>query len=185
MNKLSILMEVLLSNDIKANEQILFDIIPELKNEKDFAQNSVWHDKDVWNHTIATIEACNMDFLDRLTLLLHDIGKPFSYQDDENGIRHFVNHANVSSKMAKPILKHLEIDNNAIDEIIWLIDNHASKVNIKDIIDEDIDKYLHLLKIQICDAKGYEHNHSLDMIVELVLKDEELRDRKKNIAHGR
>ena len=28
----------------------------------------------------------------RLALLLHDIGKPFSYQDDESG-RHFKNHA--------------------------------------------------------------------------------------------
>ena len=43
----------------------------------------------------------------RLCLLLHDIGKPFSYQGEE--VRHFRNHAAVSANMSKIILKRLDL----------------------------------------------------------------------------
>ncbi len=42
----------------------------------------------------------------RLVLLLHDIGKPFSFK--EGKARHYYNHAKVSRDISKRILKRLE-----------------------------------------------------------------------------
>ena len=86
------LYEYLLSDDISLYEEEIFKMIPELRYEKGFDQKSEWHEFDVWNHTLATILACDNNKGDRLVLLLHDIGKPFSYQDDKD-VRHFKNHA--------------------------------------------------------------------------------------------
>ena len=44
------------------------------------------HHLDVWNHTLLALSYSPKDFDIRLVLLLHDIGKPHSYQDEE--IRH-------------------------------------------------------------------------------------------------
>ena len=66
----------------------IFEIIPELKYEDGFDQKSSWHIYDVWKHTEVALSNSNYDFEERLALLLHDIGKPFSYQDDGE-TRHF------------------------------------------------------------------------------------------------
>ena len=49
--------------------------MPKLKYEKGFKQKSEWRSYDVWNHTLATINACDNIVEDRLILLLHDIEK--------------------------------------------------------------------------------------------------------------
>ena len=108
MNVLDKIYDYLLSDNIQLYENELFEIIPELKYEKNFEQRSEWHCFDVWGHTIATINACDNNVEDRLVMLLHDIGKPFSYQEDGN-IRHFKGHAQKSAEMSKKILDRLNI----------------------------------------------------------------------------
>ena len=48
--------DILMSNDvekkIREDEDFIFEIIPELKNEKEFHQKNKYHCYDVWNHTI-------------------------------------------------------------------------------------------------------------------------------------
>ena len=70
-----------------------------------FEHNHPHHHLDVWNHTLYALSLSENNFDIRLSLLLHDIGKPFSYQDDE--IRHFHNHPYVSFIMSKSILSRL------------------------------------------------------------------------------
>ena len=159
MNVLDKIYDYLLSDNILLYENELFEIIPELKYEKNFEQRSEWHCFDVWGHTIATINACDNNVEDRLVMLLHDIGKPFSYQEDGN-IRHFKGHAQKSAEMAKKILDRLNIPEKNKNTIIKLIDMHSKKINIESINAENSDFYKRLLKIKICDAKGYEEEHS-------------------------
>lgn len=162
MNDLDKLKYYLLCDNISIVENEIFKIIPELRSEKNFEQKSEWHSFDVWNHTLAVINACDKSFEDRLILLLHDIGKPFSFQDEGN-IRHFKNHAKHSANMAKDILKRLNIPEFKIDIMVKLIELHSSKINIEDINKENIEFYRRLLKIQKCDAKGYEKEHSIQI----------------------
>lgn len=166
MNDLDRLKNYLLYDDISKVEGQIFAIIPELKNEKDFEQKSEWHSFDVWNHTLATINACDENFEDRLILLLHDIGKPFSFQEVGN-IRHFKNHAKQSAKMAKDILLRLNIPECKIDVMVNLIELHSSKIKIEDINKDNIEFYKRLLKIQKCDAKGYEKEHAMQIYQQL------------------
>ncbi len=96
-----ILHEILLSNDIvesiNRNMDSLLQIIPEIENMIGFEHKHPHHHLDVWNHTLLALSLSEKDFDIRLCLLLHDIGKPFSYQDEE--VRHFRNHAKVSANM--------------------------------------------------------------------------------------
>lgn len=148
--------QILKSESISVNEEkIIFEIIPELLDEKDFLQNNPWHIYDVWDHTKKVFQNSKPDKEIRLVLLLHDIGKPHSYQDDENGIRHFKGHAQKSAKISKPILKRLGYTEEQINEICFLIANHDKTVQPEVINAGDLEIYKKLLYIQYCDASGY------------------------------
>lgn len=100
-------------------------IIPEIAHSFDFPQNTKWHLYDVYTHTIKSVAlAPKVDYI-RLTLLLHDIGKPFCKKTDENGVDHFKGHALVSADMSKSILKRFKVSNDLYNKIIPLIENHA------------------------------------------------------------
>lgn len=179
LNDLYKLKDYLLYDDISIVEDEIFSIIPELRSEKNFEQKSEWHSFDVWNHTLATINACDANFDDRLILLLHDIGKPFSFQEEGN-IRHFKNHAKLSAKMAKDILLRLNIPECKINVMVKLIELHSSKIEIQTINKYNIEFYKRLLKIQKCDAKGYEKEHSVQIYQQLENTEIELKKFKKN-----
>ena len=163
---INILYNILMHENVCDYEKELFELIPELMYEKGFDQRSEWHIFDVWNHTLATINACDMNYEDRLVMLLHDIGKPFSYQDDGD-IRHFKDHAKKSAIIAKNVLDRTNIDELKKVVILKLIELHASKINTNEINLDNIDFYKRLLKIQTCDAKGYEEEHSKQILNQL------------------
>lgn len=164
--------EILLSKDIykalKENENLIFDIIPELKYEKGFNQKSEWHCYDVWNHTVQALINSDDNIEIRLALLLHDIGKPFSYQE-EGDIRHFKNHAEKSAEISKNILARLKYSE---DEILWLcflIKNHATAIKEENLNENNIEYYKKLLYIQYCDASAYAPMYSKQIIDNLTL----------------
>lgn len=100
--------------------------IPEIHNSIGFDQRSKYHMYTVWEHTaVAVSKACN-DAVIRLALLLHDVGKPFSCQEEGNS-RHFKGHAAVSADMAKKILKRLKYGNFIINRVVTLISHHSDK----------------------------------------------------------
>lgn len=150
------LQEILLSNDvvesINRNMDSLLQIIPEIENMIGFEHKHPHHHLDVWNHTLLALSLSEKDFDIRLCLLLHDIGKPFSYQDEE--VRHFRNHAKVSANMSKIILKRLGFDDEYIKYICYLIEQHDNPISDEQIVN-DYDLCLKLLEIQKCDALAH------------------------------
>ena len=101
---------------INKNMDYILDIIPEIKYMIGFDQNHPDHHLDVWEHTLCALSMSEKDFEIRLSLLLHDIGKPFSYQDGE--VRHFRGHQRVSSDMSRIILKRLGYSKEFVDKIL-------------------------------------------------------------------
>lgn len=156
------LYNILLSDDvvtaINDNLDVVLNLIPELKKIIGFDHRHPHHHLDVWNHTLLALNYSPKDFFIRMVLLLHDIGKSYVYQDEE--VRHFRGHAKVSSNMSRTILNRLNFDDDYIDKICYLIENHDTKITDEQIKD-NYDLCLKLLEIQKSDALAH-HPDKLD-----------------------
>ncbi|MDD6728205.1 MAG: HD domain-containing protein [Eubacteriales bacterium] len=104
--------------------EVIAVIIPEITPCFDYPQRTVWHLYDVWEHTCKAVEAVPKDLALRLTMLLHDIGKPFVRTTDEKGVDHFKGHQKVSGEMAEKVLRRFKISNELYDRIMFLIPIH-------------------------------------------------------------
>ena len=157
MTKKAILEEILQFDnieDVKNKKQIIFKIVPELKDEEEFDQKNPWHIYDVWEHTLVALRKSKPDLEIRLAVLLHDIGKPHCYQDDGN-IRHFKGHSEKSAQIAKEILERLGYKENQVKDICFLIENHSKTINIEEVNKDNLQIMKKLLHIQYCDAYAY------------------------------
>ena len=148
----SILLSENIVESINNNLDYLLQIIPEIQNMIGFEHKHPHHHLDVWDHTLLALSLSEKNFDIRLCLLLHDIGKPFSYQEGE--IRHFWNHAKVSSDIAKTILNRLGYDEEYINYMCYLIEKHDTRISSKQ-IEDNYELCLTLYKIQRCDALAH------------------------------
>ena len=123
-----------------------------------FPQNHPHHHLDVWCHTLDALSYSKNDFSTRLALLLHDIGKPFSYQDYDAPIRHFHGHAEVGAAMTANILNRFNYSEEFKQKIIYLVKMHDTEITIED-IDNDLELALERLHIQECDTLAHDPNH--------------------------
>lgn len=170
MNLESILTSENIEEEIRSNEDYIFMLIPELKSEVVFDQKHPHHSFDVWNHTIEALKHIEPNFELRLIVLLHDIGKPFSYRDGEDGVRHFKGHPKKSKEIAEKILIRLNIEPK--EEILYIIENHDTPIDTNNIKNRELE--IKRLKVQYADA--YAHAPStiqkrilrLDAIKELI-----------------
>lgn len=106
-------------------KEIIFFLIPELKDMDGFNQNNCYHIYDVWEHTLHVIDATPNDLVLRLTALFHDIGKPNTYVLGEDNQGHFYGHPKISSEMADIILRRFKYSNLIRNEVVQLIDEHS------------------------------------------------------------
>lgn len=151
------LYDILCSDDvvdsINSNLDYLLNLIPEISYMIGFDHKHPHHHLDVWNHTLLGLSLSEKDFDIRLTLLLHDIGKPFSYQEID-GIRHFNGHPKKSAEISYIILKRLNFDIDYINRICFFIRNHDNPITDKFIRDNREDA-IKMYKIQRCDALSH------------------------------
>lgn len=117
--------------DADAVRDLLFEyadvfavIVPEIEPMFGFEQKNPHHIYDVWTHTIVSVQHTSPDLILRMTMLLHDIGKPHSFTMDENGVGHFKGHQKISAEMSDAILKRLKVDTSTREKIILLVKNH-------------------------------------------------------------
>ncbi len=113
---------------IEGYKDIITQIIPDLKPCIGFSQNNPYHCYDVYDHIVHTVAAYKGDDLTiKVALLLHDIGKPECYSEDERG-GHFYNHGEASARLADPILAGLRFDNEMKKNVHELIFYHNSEI---------------------------------------------------------
>lgn len=99
-------------------------IIPELEPCIGFEQNNRFHQYTVYDHIAHAVS--NYDGTDisvKVALLLHDIGKPLCYSEDENG-GHFYGHGAPSRDLAEAALNRLRFDNKTKAEVLELVLHH-------------------------------------------------------------
>lgn len=113
---------------IRKHTDVLGVVIPELLPMKGFAQNNPYHRYDVLEHCIRTMEAVetredNIVYM-KLAALFHDIGKPETYSEDENGIGHFYGHPSASCRICRDIMNRLHADSFTKDRLCRIVKYH-------------------------------------------------------------
>lgn len=106
---------------------LLRHFMPEAVAMAGFDQRNIRHDKDVFDHTMAVVEAVPPRLNVRLAALLHDIGKPDTFSIDEKGVGHFYGHHLLGRKLTEEILRRLKYDNKTIDDVSVLVTEHMSR----------------------------------------------------------
>ena len=102
--------------------------VPELAPLFGFAQRNLWHDRDVWQHTVDVTAACPPEPVLRWAALLHDAGKPACFTLDGAGTGHFYGHAAESARIAADVLNRLRFDARRREEIVQLVRLHDTPV---------------------------------------------------------
>lgn len=106
-------------------------IIPQLAPCFDFAQNNPHHCYDVYTHICKSVNNIEPDWVLRLAMLLHDIGKPLVHTVDENGIDHFKTHPLRSAEIAREVTGALKLDNKSRSRIYSLVLEHDNRIPAK------------------------------------------------------
>lgn len=111
-------------DDLIAGAPVLCRFIPALEETMDFNQHSPHHAYDVYTHICHVTAAVPREATLRWAALLHDVGKPTCFAQDETGRGHFKGHAQVGAAMAAEILRGLDAPKPLAAEVVWLIDHH-------------------------------------------------------------
>ncbi|MBE7003571.1 MAG: HD domain-containing protein [Ruminococcaceae bacterium] len=106
---------------------ILTEIVPELAPCVGFEQRNPWHCYDVFEHSLRSVGYAPPDLTLRMTMLLHDVGKPAAASVDETGVGHFYGHAEVSAAMAEKILTRLHCSHQLTRDVTELIRFHDAE----------------------------------------------------------
>ena len=100
-------------------------IIPMMCHTVGFAQRGGHHFLDVFEHSLLAVGVIAPELVLRMTMLLHDIGKPFVWDSSESlSYDRFDDHAAVSAKLAGKILRDLKYDNATRKDVVELIAHH-------------------------------------------------------------
>lgn len=166
----------IVSSDIFCVQLLLYKdvfslFIPELKSMFDFQQNNPYHAYDVFGHTVNAIKQCETnDLVVRLAVFFHDFGKPHSYQDGEDGIRHFKGHGKVSAEITDSIMKRLRFDNETRNNVVELVYYHdatfeVGKKYVKRWLNKTGEKqFRRLLEVRRADIKGQKPDYEKSRI---------------------
>ena len=104
--------------------EVLAEIIPEIRPMIGYDQRNHHHSYDLWEHTVRGIEGVPADPVLRLTMLLHDTGKPVVRTTDEKGEGHYKGHPKVSEEIARRTAEALHLDNAFRDRLCTLVRHH-------------------------------------------------------------
>ncbi len=157
---------------------------PQLGTLVTLEQNNPWHCWGGWEHTIHTVEASPPDLVLRLTMLLHDIGKPRCKSTDENGVDHFYGHPAISAKLADQMLRTLKFDNRTRERVVTLVEHHDVQIPCRE---RFIRKWLgrlgpetffQLLEVKRADGMGQSYELVKDRLADL----EEMKAKAKEIV---
>lgn len=130
--------KILMCENINKNLFYLWDgnlfkyMIPELDLQKDYEQNSRYHNFTLMTHTIKVVCATPKDLNLRWAALLHDIAKPFVRTDKAKlGECHkiksnYINHEILGAEMVDRIATHLKWSNERREAVVKLVRTHLN-----------------------------------------------------------
>lgn len=129
--------------------EITKEVLPEFDCIMNTEQETPHHMYNVGIHTLHAMKNVRPNKILRLTMLLHDMGKPALKTIDINGVAHFKKHAVESEVIARTILKRLKFDNDTLHKVTKLVYYHDYRMPARakyvrramNVIGEDIFPY--------------------------------------------
>lgn len=135
-------------------------IIPEINPCHGFEQHTKYHNRDVYEHILATVSAVEPVLPLRLAMLFHDIAKPDYFICSEDGAGHFRGHPKGSAAIAERVLRELKYDSVTISEVVTLVEFHDIVIeNRKNLLKRYLNRFgekmmLKLISVHIADDMG-------------------------------
>ncbi len=126
--------------------RLLPEVLPEIDRLHGVEQPPQYHPEgDVWVHTLLLLEKLPAGCSPTLAwgALLHDIGKPATFQRAPDRIR-FNGHVEVGVKIAAEICRRLRFSNDETDQILALVDNHMRFGHVKDMRESTLKRFFRL-----------------------------------------
>jgi len=110
--------------EVMRDTGILAVTCPELLEGVGMSQNK-YHGYDVWQHSLACMDACPGDAILRLSGLFHDVGKPKTraFSEKTNDYT-FYDHDRIGAEIVAPICTRLRFSNDERERITHLVRHH-------------------------------------------------------------
>ncbi|MBU2395812.1 MAG: HD domain-containing protein, partial [Gammaproteobacteria bacterium] len=111
---------------------LMMYVAPEFMDLKNIAQGKN-HIKDAYEHSLlvlhkgSKLDEGERNLIFRLACILHDIGKPETKIEDEDGV-HFYSHHNVGARKARKVLRRLRYPNEIANAVCHLIKYHMTPI---------------------------------------------------------
>lgn len=122
--------KLLISDNVVNGLKVLFEtdlikfVLPELRLQREYDQNSDWHELTLDEHTFGTVAKTPNTLNLRWAALLHDIAKPFVRTENRRGRSNYVFHDVVGAELIYGIGKRLKWSNERINEVSNLVRHH-------------------------------------------------------------
>lgn len=104
---------------------VLALILPELTLGENMPQRADFHSYDVLEHSLKSVLYADKSV--RLACLLHDVGKPYSFEKHKN----FYSHADDGEIIARKILERLKASIKLTEEVAFLVKKHMLDLDCK------------------------------------------------------
>ena len=141
---------------------VLQILLPELCAGEGILQREDFHKYDVLEHSLKC--AAYADKSIRLAALLHDVGKPYCF----NELKTFVGHEKEGARIAEEICERLKVPKKVTEEVVRLIDKHmydfrcdAKENKIRKFIIENLDIFDKILYIKQADFSACKDDMSV------------------------
>ena len=109
---------------LRAYPDVIACIIPDIRPMIGYDQRNHHHSYDLWEHTVQCVENVPPEADLRLTMLLHDTGKPAVCTLDDKGEAHYRNHQAASAEIAERVTDSLRCDRETRDRVVRLVRYH-------------------------------------------------------------
>jgi putative nucleotidyltransferase with HDIG domain len=111
-------------HEFLARTRLLHFILPELAIQVGFDQDSPYHELDLWQHTLQTVNLTAPELALRWGALLHDIGKPYARIKNRRGYSNYMYHEKIGAELVQKIGVYLKWSKARTMTIYQLVRDH-------------------------------------------------------------
>jgi poly(A) polymerase len=136
--------------ELMAETGILRQVLPEVDGMRGVAQPPRFHPEgDVWQHTLIMLDILSMEDKPEANavlawgVLLHDVGKPVTRTEDENGV-HFYGHVKLGETIADALMRRLRFSRADRETVLSLIHQHMVFMNVQQMRPARLKRFLRM-----------------------------------------